>query len=99
MPTSLGTCNSCVHTFLGSALLLAASQGHVVEGVFMLFLYSLGLGIPFFISAILIEKLKNTFAFIKKHYHIINLVSGVLLIIVGILMATGLFGKFLTLLS
>ena len=89
----------CVGAFLGSALLLAANQGHVMEGVLMLSLYSLGLGIPFFISALLIDKLKGAFAVIKKHYKIINAVSGCLLILIGVLMATGLFGKLLSTLS
>lgn len=89
----------CVGAFLGSALMLAANRGTVFEGVVMLLLYSLGLGIPFFISAILIDKLKGTFTFIKKHYKVINTVCGVFLIVMGILMATGLFGEFLNLLS
>ncbi len=89
----------CVGAFLGSALMLAASQGHVVEGIVMLLLYSMGLGIPFFISAILIDKLRGAFTFIKKHYNVINTVCGVLLIVMGILMATGLFSKLLSLLS
>ena len=89
----------CVGAFLGSALMLAASQGHVVEGVVLLLLYSLGLGIPFFISAILIDKLRGAFTFIKKHYKIINTVCGCLLVVIGVLMATGLFGKLLGLLS
>lgn len=89
----------CVGAFLGSALMLAASQGNVLQGVVMLLLYSFGLGIPFFISAILIDRLKGTFAFIKNHYGIINTVSGILLITVGVLMTTGLFGKFLALMS
>lgn len=89
----------CVGAFLGSALMLAASQGHVVEGIVMLLLYSLGLGIPFFISAILIDKLRGAFTFIKKHYKIINTVCGCLLVVIGVLMATGLFGKLLGLLS
>ncbi len=89
----------CVGAFLGSALMLAASQGHVVEGIVMLLLYSLGLGIPFFISAILIDKLRGAFTFIKKHYKIINTVCGCLLVVIGVLMATGLFGKFINLLS
>lgn len=89
----------CVGAFLGSALMLAVSQGNVLQGVVMLLLYSLGLGIPFFISAILIDRLKDTFAFIKKNYRIINTISGILLITVGMLMATGLFGKFLVLIS
>ncbi len=89
----------CVGAFLGSALMLAASQGHVVEGIIMLLLYSLGLGIPFFISAILIDKLRGTFTFIKKHYKVINTVCGCLLVVIGVLMVTGLFGKLLGLLS
>lgn len=89
----------CVGAFLGSALMLAASQGDAAEGIIMLLIYSVGLGIPFFISALLIDKLKGAFTFIKKHYGIINTVCGILLIAVGALMATGLFGKFLTLLS
>ena len=89
----------CVGAFLGSALMMATNQGSITQGILMLLLYSLGLGIPFFISAILIDKLKGAFNFIKKHYNIINTVSGILLIAVGILMATGLFGKFLNLLS
>lgn len=89
----------CVGTFLGSALMLASQQGSVLKGTLMLVAYSVGLGIPFIISAVLIDKLKATFDFIKKHYRIINLVSGGLLIAIGILMATGILGRFLTLLS
>ncbi len=89
----------CVGAFLGSALMLAANRGTVVEGIVMLLLYSLGLGIPFFISAILIDKLKGTFNFIKAHYKVINTICGVFLIAIGVLMATGLFGKFLNMLS
>lgn len=89
----------CVGAFLGSALMLAASRGNILQGVVMLLFYSLGLGIPFFISAVLIDKLKGAFAFIKKNYKIINTVSGILLITVGVLMATGLFGKLIALMS
>lgn len=89
----------CVGAFLGSALMMAASQGHVVDGMLMLLVYSLGLGIPFFISALLIDRLKGAFSFIKRHYNVINIVSGVLLVVVGVLMASGLFGKVLSLLA
>ena len=89
----------CVGAFLGSALMLATSQGNMLEGVVMLLLYSLGLGIPFFVSAILIDRLKGAFTFIKRHYRVINIVSGAFLVVIGVLMATGLFGQFLALLS
>ena len=89
----------CVGAFLGSALMLASQQGHVVEGMLMLLCYSLCLGVPFLISALLIDQLKSAFNWIKAHYDIINKVCGCLLILVGILMATGLLGRVMTLLS
>lgn len=87
----------CVGAFLGSALMLAASSTESLKGVLMLLTFSLGLGIPFIVSAIFMEQLKSTMDFIKRHYKVINIVSGALLIAVGILMATGLMGYFLSL--
>ena len=89
----------CVGAFLGSALMLASQQAHVVEGMIMLLAYSLGLGIPFVLSAVLIDYLKGAFNWIKQHYTVINAVSGAALILVGILMMTGTLGRLLTLLS
>lgn len=89
----------CVGAFLGSALMLASQQGQAMTGMLMLLSYSIGLGIPFMISALLIDKLKGTFDFIKKNYKIINLVCGCLLIIIGVMMATGTMGKLLAVLS
>ena len=89
----------CVGAFLGSALMLASQQGHVVEGMLMLLAYSMGLGIPFLLSAVLIDYLKSAFNWIKRNYKTINLVSGGFLILVGILMATGTLGRLLALLS
>jgi len=89
----------CVGVFLGSALMLASQQGQALTGILMLFCYSLGLGIPFVVSAILVDRLKGAFDFIKRNYRIINLICGSLLILVGVLMMSGLLGRFLTLLS
>jgi cytochrome c-type biogenesis protein len=89
----------CVGAFLGSALAMASQQGKVLTGVMMLLCYSLGLGIPFVVSAMLIDKLKGAFTAIKRHYHVINAICGIFLIVVGILMMSGLLGRFLTLLS
>ena len=89
----------CVGAFLGSALMLASQQGHVAEGMLMLLAYSLGLGIPFVLSAVLIDYLKSAFNWIKQHYGVINKISGGLLILIGILMATGTLGRLLNLLS
>lgn len=89
----------CVGAFLGSALMLASQQGHVMEGMLMLLAYSLGLGIPFLLSAVLISYLKTAFDWIRHHYQIINTVCGVLLVLIGLLMATGTLGRLLALLS
>ena len=85
----------CVGAFLGSALMLAGQRGHVLEGTIMLLVYSMGLGVPFLLSAVLIDRLKGAFDWIKRHYRIINIVCGALLIIVGLLMAFGVFGRLL----
>lgn len=89
----------CVGVFLGSALMLASQQAHAVEGMVMLLVYSLGLGIPFVLSAVLIDYLKGAFGWIKKNYAVINRVSGAALILVGILMMTGTLGRLLSWLS
>lgn len=89
----------CVGAFLGSALLLASQGGSLLQGIVMLLAFSLGLGIPFVVSALLVDRLKGAFDFIKRHYRVINLVSGLVLVIVGILMATGYMGYWLSLLS
>ena len=89
----------CVGAFLGSALMMASQQGKVLQGILMLLTYSLGLGIPFITSAVLIDKLKTTFDFIKKNYKVINIICGCILILVGVLMMSGLLTKFVGLLA
>ncbi len=80
----------CVGAFLGSALTLAATSSTAFKGLLLLVTYSLGLGIPFLLSALMIEKLNNVFSLIKKNYEIINKICGFFLLIVGLLMVSGL---------
>ena len=89
----------CVGAFLGSALMLASQQGQTLAGTLMLLAYSLGLGIPFVLSALLIDYLKSAFDWIKRNYKVINIVCGSLLVLIGIMMATGTLGRLLALLS
>ncbi len=74
----------CVGAFLSSALILASTTGSVLKGAILLFTYSLGLAIPFIMTTFLLEKLKTTFDFIKKHYSIINKVAGAILLLSGL---------------
>ena len=74
----------CIGSFLGSALLLIANKQNIMQGILLMLVYSIGFGIPFIISAVLTEKLKNFYNLIKKNYKIIKIISGVLLIVMGV---------------
>jgi cytochrome c-type biogenesis protein len=89
----------CVGAYLGSALLLASTQASAAHGVALLLAYSLGLGLPFVLSAVAIDRLSAAFDFIKEHYAQVNAVCGALLVVVGLLMATGLLNVWLGVLS
>ncbi len=84
----------CIGAFLGSALMMANITGSAIKGGLYLLFYSLGLGIPFILSALFFEKTKTISTFIKKHYKLINIISGCFLILIGlytIFKATGGF--------
>ncbi len=83
----------CVGAFLGSALMMASASGTLAKGVLLLLAYSLGLGIPFVISALILGRLTVLFAWIKKHYGVINTVCGVFLVIIGLLMMFGIMHR------
>ena len=78
------TWTPCVGSFLSSALMLIAKEQNIIKGIILICIYSLGLGIPFIISAILANKLKDTFDFIKKHYLVVKRISGIILICMGV---------------
>ena len=84
----------CTGPLLGSAMMMAASRGSVLAGAVLLACYSLGLGLPFVLCALLIDRLKGALAAVKRHYKAINRVCGVFLILVGLTMMTGLYSRF-----
>lgn len=88
----------CVGAFLGSALMLASSSGTALRGLMLLVCYSMGLGLPFLISALLLEQLSGLFRWIKAHYGVINRICGLFLIGIGIVMALGLLDRWMALL-
>ena len=89
----------CVGAVLGSALMLASQQGSTMVGMGMLLCYSLGLGVPFLMSAVLIDQMKSAFDFIKRNYDTVNRICGGFLILIGIAMMTGVMGRVLAILS
>lgn len=79
----------CVGPVLGSILALAGNQGEPVQAALLLGVYSLGLGIPFFLLALGFQKFSNGLSRIKSYFKYIQWASGLLLIIMGILLLTG----------
>jgi cytochrome c-type biogenesis protein len=81
----------CIGPILGGILALAASKETVWEGVELLAVYSVGLGIPFLLTSIAINQFFAVSRRIRKHYHTIELVSGGLLVVIGVLIFTNQF--------
>ncbi len=99
----LGTClvgiafgagwTPCVGPILGAILTMAATTQNILKGIVLLTFYSAGLGLPFFLSAIILHKFFEYFKTIRKYFRIISITGGVLLIIVGILLISGYFSS------
>ena len=83
----------CVGPILASITAIAATQGKVWQGVFLLSAYSLGLGVPFLLTAIAMNSLLGLFTWVKKHFRAIEIVSGILLLAVAVMMFFGVFEK------
>jgi cytochrome c-type biogenesis protein len=81
----------CVGPVLASILAMAASSGDPVGGAFLLFVYSLGLGIPFLVAGFFVGKALRAFSRIRRHLRTIQIVCGVLLIVYGALLIAGQF--------
>lgn len=81
----------CIGPMLGSILTMASMSTTLGEGVLLLSIYALGLGVPFFIAALAMSPLLAFNRKIGKYLPVIEKVAGVILIIAGILMVTGLY--------
>jgi cytochrome c-type biogenesis protein len=81
----------CIGPILSAILFVAAAQETVGEGIQLLAVYSAGLGVPFIATSLAIDQFLAASARIRKHYHAIEVVSGALMIIVGILIFTNKF--------
>lgn len=79
----------CVGPLLGSALMMAANATLMYKGMLTLLFYALGLGIPFLLSAVLLEQLEGVFTVMKKNANLITIISGVLLLVFGVALLLG----------
>lgn len=84
----------CLGPFLGSALLLASNTGTVATGMFYLFVFSAGLGVPYILAAFFFTSIKRIFQLLKKNNRTISIISGVVLVIAGLLLMTDSFGYY-----
>ena len=82
----------CLGPFLGSALMLAGSGKTVLQGVFYLFVFSMGLGVPYILAAVFFTNIKGVFQWLKKHGRQIKIISGLVLVFAGLMMIFDLFG-------
>jgi len=88
----------CIGPILASILMVAASSGQVGEGVGLLTVYSLGLGVPFLLSGLLFHQFLSAFKRFRKHIRLIEIGTGVMLIVVGIMLMFNLLGRLTNLL-
>ena len=81
----------CIGPILGSILTLAATRANLAEGVGLLAVYSAGLAVPFVASSVALTAFMGWFQKFRKYLRYVEWVSGVLLILVGLLLVTGKF--------
>jgi cytochrome c-type biogenesis protein len=82
----------CIGPILASILMIAATSGHAAEGVSLLSVYSLGLGVPFLISGLLFHHFLIAFNRFRKYIRLIEIITGVILMLVGIMLMFNLMG-------
>lgn len=78
----------CIGPILGAILVLASSSNTIGSGILLLVVYSLGLAVPFLLTAVLLRSALRYFQQINQYAGKIKLISGILLIIVGVLLIT-----------
>jgi cytochrome c-type biogenesis protein len=81
----------CIGPILSAILLVAAQQESVNQGIVLLSIYSLGLAIPFLLTAVAINQFFVAFKKIRRHYRTIEIVSGLLMVVIGVLIFTNRF--------
>ncbi len=84
----------CIGPQLGAILSLAAQEGSLARGTALLAVYALGLGLPFFLAAIFVERSMGLMARLKPYMKTIERMMGILLLIVGVALLTGAMSRF-----
>ncbi len=85
----------CIGPTLSAVLVLASDSGDPVRGGILATFYSLGIGIPFLLIAAGFGWASRSISFVKKHIRAFNIFGGVMLIVIGLAMVTGIWGQFM----
>jgi len=85
----------CIGPVLAGVLAIAAAQGGSARGAFLLFMYSLGLGLPFLLVGVGIRRLMGALSFVKRNYHWFAGISGMIMVTIGILVFTNTWSRLL----
>jgi cytochrome c-type biogenesis protein len=79
----------CIGPILASIMTIASTKETVSQGMFLLAIYSAGLGIPFLLTSVALNKFLSFYGRFKRHFHAVEVFSGGLVIVVGVLILTG----------
>lgn len=83
----------CIGPILSVILVFAGSQETVLKGILLLTVYSLGLAVPFLLTSLFVNRFLSFYGKFRQHLHTVEVISGVLLIVFGLLIATGNFTR------
>jgi cytochrome c-type biogenesis protein len=86
----------CIGPILAGILTIASTKQTVTEGMFLLAIYSAGLGLPFLLTSLALNQFLAFYGRFKKHFHAVEVVSGALVIAIGILILTGSLSRLAT---
>ncbi len=78
----------CIGPILAAILAVAATEESVYQGILLLLLYSMGLGVPFFLSALALHRFLVVFNRFKKFIHVFEIITGIFLVVIGVLIYT-----------
>lgn len=82
----------CIGPLLGGILLMASGEETLLKGMLLLATYSFGLGLPFVLTGLAVNRFFSAMSRIKRHFRLIEIISGLLLVIIGIMIFAGTLG-------
>lgn len=86
----------CIGPTLGSVMALSQEQASAGRGALLTVAYCLGLGLPFILAAVAFRRALGAFGWVKRHYAWVMRIGGLMLVVVGVLLVTGMWDRLVT---